>query len=403
MWRGRTCCARPPCTGRTFQGARRVFVEDVAQATNALWALGEGRPHADVVVGQARSLGSVVFVFPGQGSQWPQMGRTLWDQSLAFREAVAACDTAFRPHTAWSVADVLRGAEGPDVPPLSRVDVVQPALFTMGVALAAVWRSLGLEPKAVVGTSQGEVAAAVVSGALSLEEGARVIALRSRLLAPLAGTGGMAIVELPSEQVAARLDEGLSVAVVNTRTSTVVSGDRNAIEAFVGRLSADGVFCRKVEVNYASHSRHMDTILGELSEALAGLSPQPSKVPMISTLTGAELAGTELDARYWCRNLREPVRLDQALEVLLVRDASVLVEVSAHPVLAMPLATACSGTNGVAVGTLQRDARGLSSLYRAGRIARARARGQLGRDVRRDQLEPSGAADLCVRAAALLV
>src|SRR6266849_4298499 len=137
------------------------------------------------------------------------MGRALWEQSGVFRDAVSACDAALRPHTGWSVAAVLRGEEADEVPPLWRVDVVQPALFTMGVALAAVWRSLGLEPAAVVGTSQGEVAAAVV---------------------------------------------------VNTRTSTVVSGDKEAIEAFVARFTKQGVFCRQVEVDYASHSRHMDAV-----------------------------------------------------------------------------------------------------------------------------------------------
>ena len=348
-----------------FERRAALFVDDITQATQALTALADGRAHAAVVEGQTRALGGMVFVFPGQGSQWPQMGRALWEQSAVFREAVSACEAALRPYTGWSIAAVLRGEEGDEVPPLGRVDVVQPALFTMGVALAAVWRSLGLHPDAVVGTSQGEVAAAVVAGALSLEDGARVIALRSQLLVPLAGTGGMAVVELPVAEVSKQLDESLSVAVVNTPTSTVVSGDRAAIERFVARLSEQGVFCRPVEVDYASHSRHMDAVLDELMEKLAGVSPQASKVPMISTLTGAQVDGTELDARYWCRNLREAVRLDQALEVLLSRHGSVFVEVSAHPVLAMPLTTACADGAGVVVGTLRRDAEGLAPMYRA--------------------------------------
>ena len=348
-----------------FERRAALFVDDIAQATQALTALAEGRPHADVVEGQARALGGVVFVFPGQGSQWPAMGRGLWEQSAAFREAVSACDAALRPHTGWSVAAVLRGEEADEVPPLGRVDVVQPALFTMGVALAAVWRSLGLEPAAVVGASQGEAAAAVVAGALSLEDGARVTALRSRLLLPLAGSGGMAAVELPVEEVTKQLDEHLSVAVVNTPTSTVVSGDKGAIETFVARLSQQGVFCRPVDVDYASHSRHMDAVLDELHEKLDGVSPQAAKVPMISTLTGAQIDGTELDARYWCRNLREAVRLDRALQVLLSRNENVFVEVSSHPVLAMPLTTACADGAGVVVGTLRRDAEGRACLNRA--------------------------------------
>lgn len=143
----------------------------------------------------------MVFVFPGQGSQWTSMGRALLAESSVFAETVAACEAALSRHTDWSLTAVLRGDEGAGVPPLERVDVVQPALFAMNVALAAVWRSLGLEPAAVVGHSQGEIAAAVVAGILSLEEGARVVALRSRLLRRMSGSGGMAVTELAVEAV----------------------------------------------------------------------------------------------------------------------------------------------------------------------------------------------------------
>ena len=357
-----------------FERRAALLVDDVAQATAALTALAEGRPHAALVEGQVRGLGGVVFVFPGQGSQWPGMGRALWEQSSVFRSAVSSCDAALRPYTGWSVAAVLRGEEVGDAPPLGRVDVVQPALFAMGVALAAVWRSLGVEPAAVVGTSQGEVAAAVVAGILSLEDGARVIALRSQLLVPLAGTGGMAAVELPVEEVSQQLDDGLSVAVVNTRNSTVVSGSPDALAAFVARMTERGVFCRPVEVDYASHSHHMDVVLDELAAKLAGVSPQVAKVSMISTLTGEPLEGSELDGIYWCRNLREAVRLDRALEALLSRHENVFIEVSAHPVLAMPLTAACANGGGVVVGTLRRDGEGLPLLQRA--LGELHAQGQ---------------------------
>ncbi|MCP4917135.1 MAG: type I polyketide synthase, partial [Proteobacteria bacterium] len=227
-----------------FDHRAALTVSDGPAAVEALTALAAERAHPAVAVGEAAARGSVVFVFPGHGSQWAAMGRTLLDESEAFAEAIAACDAALLPHTGWSVTAVLRGDAGEDVPPLDRVDVVQPALFAMGVGLAAAWRSLGLEPAAVVGHSQGEIAAAVVCGALTLADGAKVVALRSRELVSLAGRGGMAVVELAASEVAALLEEdgdGLSVAVVNTPGSTVVSGDAVAIGAFVERMQSDGV------------------------------------------------------------------------------------------------------------------------------------------------------------------
>ena len=173
---------------------------------------------------------------------------------------------------------VLGGDDGEEVPPLERVDVVQPALFAMAIgAGGGVAQSRACEPDAVVGHSQGEIAAAVVAGALSLEDGARVVALRSQLVRQLAGGGGMAVVELPVEAVEGLLERdglALSVAVVNTPSSTVVSGDREAIEQFVGRRTEEGVFCRRVDVDYASHSAQMDGILAELEGGSAGVQPR---------------------------------------------------------------------------------------------------------------------------------
>ena len=178
----------------------------------------------------------------------------------------------------------------------------------------------------------------MVCGALTLEDGAKVVALRSRELVALAGRGGMAVVELAASEVTALLEQdgdGLSVAVVNTPGSTVVSGDAVAIGAFVERMQSDGVFCRRVEVDYASHSAQVDPILASLSASLADVTGQPVSVPMVSTVTGAQVEGPELDGAYWCRNLRAPVRLDRALEALQAEGHGVFVEVSAHPVLAI--------------------------------------------------------------------
>ncbi|WP_434043624.1 SDR family NAD(P)-dependent oxidoreductase [Sorangium cellulosum] len=351
---------------RTHLEARAaVAAGNAADAAAALGALAAGQPHKAVSLGEARARGDVVFVVPGQGSQWPAMGRALLAESEVFAAAVAACDAALRPFTGWSVLSVLRGEQGEAVPPADRVDVVQPALFAMAVGLSAVWRAWGIEPSAVVGHSQGEVAAAYVAGALTLEDAARVVALRSQLVRRIAGGGAMAVIERPVGEVEQRLSRfggQLSVAAVNTPGSTVVSGDAAAVDRLLAELETARVFARRIKVDYASHSAHVDAILPELEACLASVEPRTCAIPLYSTVTGEVLAGPELGATYWCRNLREPVRLDRALSRLLADGHGVFVEVSAHPVLAMPLSAASAERGGVVVGSLQRDDGGLGRL-----------------------------------------
>ncbi|MBY8847211.1 acyltransferase domain-containing protein, partial [Streptomyces sp. SP2-10] len=165
---------------------------------------------------------------PGQGSQWLGMAAGLWESSPVFAQAMGRCEAALSAFVDWSLSAVVRGE--PDAPGFDRVDVVQPVLFAVMVSLAELWRSHGVEPAAVVGHSQGEIAAACVSGALSLEDAARVVALRSKALGVLAGRGGMVSVALPAGQVRGLLGEGLSVAAVNGPATTVVSGDVDALD-----------------------------------------------------------------------------------------------------------------------------------------------------------------------------
>ncbi len=276
-----------------FERRASVQAGSVIEAADALSVLADGLAHSAVSIGEARQRGKVVFVFPGQGSQWRAMGRAMLRDSEVFAEVAQQCDAALRSLTGWSVLSVLRDDE--DAASFERVDVVQPALFVMSVALAAVWRSLGLEPAAVVGHSQGEAGAAVVSGALSLEDGARVVAVRSRLLSRLSGTGGMAVLGLSAEQAQALIapwGEALSVAVVNASNSTVVSGAASAIDELVALQESDEaetVFCRKVNVDYASHSAQVQEVLGELKEQLASIRPRSGNLPFYSAMTGAQL------------------------------------------------------------------------------------------------------------------
>ncbi|MGK4008526.1 amino acid adenylation domain-containing protein [Sorangium sp. So ce1036] len=339
-----------------FAQRAAVVARDRAGLLRALDALARGEPSPDAVIGAAGPRGKVVFVFPGQGSQWAQMARSLLESSEVFRAHIEACDRALSPHVSWSLLAVLRG-EGD--PAMDRASVVQPALFAVMVSLAALFRSLGVEPDAVVGHSQGEIAAACVAGALSLEDAARVVALRSRALARLEGKGAMAAVELPAAELRERLGrwgERLSIAATNSPRSTVVSGEPAALDALLLELEAAQIFARKVRVDYASHCAQVEAIRDELLADLAATAPRAASIPLRSTVSGERLDGVELDAAYWYRNLREPVRFADAARALLSEDHRFFVEVSPHPVLALALQETieAQGLTAAVVGSLRR-------------------------------------------------
>ncbi|MFK4067218.1 type I polyketide synthase [Streptomyces sp. NPDC029674] len=357
-------------TRTAFEHRAAVVGDDRDTLLAALGTLIDGRTGPDAVRGTAAQDHRPVFVFPGQGSQWPGMARELLDTSPAFTARITECGEALGPYTDWSLTDVLR--EVPAAPSLDRVDVVQPVLFAVMVSLAEVWRSYGVEPAAVVGHSQGEIAAACVAGALSLEDAARVVALRSKALVALTGRGGMLYIPLPVENVEARLAPWtgrLDIAAVNGPTTVTVSGDPAALEELHGALADDGVLCWPIPgVDFAGHSPQVDEIHDELRSLLAGITPRPSRVPFYSTVTGAVLDTSVLDAAYWYRNLREPVAFHRAVDALLADGHRLFVETSTHPALTVWLQEAletAGGTGGV-VGTLHRGeggrARVLTSL-----------------------------------------
>ncbi|MFI0443716.1 type I polyketide synthase, partial [Streptomyces eurythermus] len=315
-----------------------------------------------VVSGVAPAEGRrVVFVFPGQGSQWVGMAAGLLDACPVFAEAVAECAAVLDPVTGWSLVEVLQGR---DATVLGRVDVVQPALWAVMVSLARTWRYYGVEPAAVVGHSQGEIAAACVAGGLSLADGARVVVLRSRAIARIAGGGGMVSVSLPAGRVRTMLEEfdgRLSVAAVNGPSSTVVSGDVQALDELLAGCEREGVRARRVPVDYASHSAQMDQLRDELLEALADITPQDSSVPFFSTVTADWLGTTALGAGYWFTNLRETVRFQEAVEGLVAQGMGAFVECSPHPVLVPGIEQTLDALdqNAAVFGSLRRDEGGL--------------------------------------------
>ncbi|MFD7003768.1 acyltransferase domain-containing protein [Streptomyces mirabilis] len=268
-----------------------------------------------------------------------------------FADWINECDAACRPYVDWSLTDVLR-----DGAALDRVDVVQPTLFAVLAGLARLWEHHGVRPSAVVGHSQGEIAAAYVAGALSLDDAARAVTLRSKAITAIANQGGMAALMLTSAETERRLrpyGKALSLAAVNGPAATVVSGEAASIEKLVAELDADGVWARRIPVDYASHSASVDTIEAAIREAPAPIEPHSTDVTLCSTVTAEVIDTDALDADYWYRNLRTTVRFEAAVRTLLTLGHRTFIEMSPHPVLTTALQQI--DDNALVLHTLHRD------------------------------------------------
>nr|WP_130797127.1 type I polyketide synthase [Streptomyces otsuchiensis] len=369
--------ARPADIGLSLATGRSRFTERAvvvgsgrAELLDALGAVARGDLLADGATGTAPRGGrKAVFVFPGLGAEWPGMAAGLLAASPVFAARVADCERAFAPYLDWSLSAALRGAPG--APALDRVEHLQPALFAVMVSLAAVWRAHGVEPAAVVGHSQGEVAAACVAGALTLEDAARVSALRSRALAGVTGAGGMATLMLSGEETERLLAERgpeVTVAAVNGPRVVVVAGPSRAVRELVADLAARDVMAWNIPVDFASHSGAVDAVRDELSTVLAGITPRTPQVPLLSAVDADWLTADRITAGYWYRNLREPVRFHAAVRRLLDAGHRTFLEVSPHPTLTYGIAdtAADAGRHDVeVVGTLRRDEGGRRRLLLA--------------------------------------
>ncbi len=327
-------------------------------------------PVDGVVRGVARREPRVGFVFPGQGGQWPGMALDLVQQSPVFAERMEACARAIAPYVDFDLMGVLRGDAGQ--PTFDQIEVVQPALFAVMVSLAALWRSFGVEPAAVAGHSQGEIAAAHIAGGLSLEDAARIVCVRSRCLAAIEGGGGMMAVALSADAFAERAkawDGRITVAAVNGPASLVVSGDPEALDELERSLEADGIWRRRIGSTVAGHSPHVEVAREEMLAALADVAPGASEIPVFSTVTG-ELAATEaMGAEHWYRNLRQTVQFEPAVRALAAAGVDVLIEIGPHPVLTTPaleiLESEREAGGVAALGTLRRDEGGLGRFVAA--------------------------------------
>ncbi|MFE0252361.1 beta-ketoacyl synthase N-terminal-like domain-containing protein [Streptomyces sp. NPDC059010] len=357
--------------GRTGRGPVRaaVVARDRDELALALGELAVGRPDGRVTTGDRDLVGpGTVWVFSGYGTQWPGMGRRLLAEEPAFAAAVEKLDPQLAAECGdLSLYDHLASGTG-----LDRLDTAQPLLFGLQLALAELWRSYGVEPAAVIGHSMGEVAASVCAGALDVADGARVVAVRARLLSGLRG-GAMAVADLDDSELdhLERDFPGVHVAVHSSPRQKVVTGAEAAVERLVSRLQQEGRAVRAMRVVGAGHSPQVDALLPGLTEALAGVRGRRARIPVYSTVLDDPRDESAFDAAHWAANLRRPVHLDRAVAAAAADGHTAFVEISPHPVLTGALTDTVPGA--LALPTLRRDADGsaafavqLGALYAAG-------------------------------------
>ncbi len=362
-------------TRTAFKHRALVMGSDREQLLGSLGALSREEESPGITRGLASTEGPPVFIYPGQGSQWEGMALDLLETSEPFATKFSECEEALLPHIDWSLKDVLSSAEG--APSIKQIEVVQPALFAVMASLSELWRSAGIRPAAVAGHSQGEIVAAHVAGALSIEDAAMLAALRSKIISRLAGKGGMVSIALPTEELDSHLEpwgERIEVAAHNGPSSTILSGDRQALDQLLEHCTEQDIRAREIPAAIASHSAYVEELREEVLETLAPISPQSAEIPFHSTVTGGRLDTTELDAAYWYRNLRETVQFEQVTRGLLQDGHRVFIEVSPHPVFALAVGETIEATlpdpdQATALGTLRRDEDGSGCF--AASLARA--------------------------------
>ena len=281
-----------------------------------------------------------VFVFSGQGPQWPRMGLELFEAVPVFQEALKQCDVALRRHCDIELLKEL--AESDATSRLAATEIAQPCIFAVQTALAAVWRSWGVTPAAVIGHSIGEVTAAHVAGILPLDDAARIVVHRARLMQRATGLGRMASIELPVADVetlirGARLGADVAIAAVNAPDSCVIAGAGDAVDAVVAEARRNAAAATILPVDYAFHSPQMEKHARDLEQQLADLAPCPGDVPFLSTVTGSRESGEKLIADYWRRNVRDPVRFLDAVAGAMLAGHRCFLEVGPHPVLSHAL------------------------------------------------------------------
>jgi amino acid adenylation domain-containing protein len=324
----------------TLQAGRRAFdcrrTVVAGNATEALQSLSSRDRRYVQTRSQPNAAPEVYFLFPGQGSQHPNMARQIYDAEPVFREAVDRCAEILRPY----LGDDLRALL---YPPGNATDemkrrvtetvVAQPAIFTIEYALAQLWMSWGIRPKAMAGHSIGEFVAACLAGVISLEDALVLVATRGRMMQGLPA-GGMLSVRLPEVELRNRLSEPLSLAAVNSPSLCVVAGALDPLEKFEQALNQEGVACRRLVTSHAFHSAMMDPLISPLAEAFSKVRLNAPKIPYVSGVTGTWITADQAtDPQYWARHAREAVQFSAAVRELQKNPEAILLEVGPGNVL----------------------------------------------------------------------
>ncbi len=356
---------RHAVVGHTREEVRQALASFAKAEPPARPGLGAGRPR-------------VVLAFAGQGGHWPRMGLAQWKRRPVLVEQLERCNAVLLPLAGWSLLDELRADPGSSN--LGRTDVAQPTLAALQIAIAAQWKAWGIVPDAVVGHSVGEIAAIHVAGGLTLEDALTIAHHRGRLMQRSAGRGKMAAVTVSEAEARSLLDElgtgaDLSVAAVNSPRSVTLSGEPSALTALLEHARSRGIRGKLLDVDHAFHSAQMEPFRRPFVEALGGLRPTPMTIPVYSTVTGQPLRDDHLDAAYWERGMRDPVRFSDAMAGAIAGGHRVFLEIGPHRVLATPILECLEhhGAQGVELASLRRDRpeddtmlRSLAELYTLG-------------------------------------
>jgi acyl transferase domain-containing protein/NADPH:quinone reductase-like Zn-dependent oxidoreductase/acyl carrier protein len=366
-WRDTLAAAPPEHAAALLRGAARrrdqqpqrlvALGADQGETVAALADYAAGAETPAVITGTAVRDGKLAFVFAGNGAQWPAMGRDAYRASAAFRNAVARADDALLPALGWSVGALLQ--RGADAEQLAHADIAQPLLFAIQVGIVTVLRGLGVEAAGHVGHSVGEIAAAWGAGALSLADAARVVVARSRQQERTRGQGRMAALALGGEAAAellAEIGSPIELGALNATQSVTLSGPGDAIERLGAEARRRGHGFRALDLDFAFHSAAMDPIRDDLLADLGGLSSSAPRALLVSTVTGDPVAAGLLDAEYWWRNIRSPVRFTDAMAGLVGDGFRIFVEIGPNPVLQAYLHDALRAAEGQGrvLGTLAR-------------------------------------------------
>lgn len=375
------------CIGRAHHTCRAAIIFDTRQdLIGNLIKVAHGENDVGITRGRIKSSKSQrqAFVFSGMGPQWAGMGRDICDQSEVFRDELRNICDLFESVAGWSLWDELQASE--EQSQLAMTSVGQPAIFALQMALAALWRSWGVEPAAVVGHSVGEVAAATVAGCFDLKDAVKLVFHRSRCQQLTSGSGGMLVVALTPDEMQSLLTKGryrAEIAAINSPKTVSIAGETQELESIVANLRSRSVFHRFLATDVPFHCRLMDPIRDELLASLSDIKPRSGNIPLISTVTGGFIEGEELGPEYWWNNVRQPVRFLEAIDQLLgdsswppvndnsdaVLDESALevnqlVEISPHPVLTRSIDECVDASNCqvTALPSLRRDRPGLATL-----------------------------------------